>query len=72
MISPNVTVICHSSPNNSNLIDISGFDEKYIKSGPVLIGDDVWVGAGTTMIPNVAIGNSSIIGQSSLVNYCVS
>lgn len=34
---------------------------------PVIIGDDVWVGANATILPGVTIGNFSIIGAGAIV-----
>lgn len=36
-------------------------------SGPVQIGDDVWIGSGATILPGVTIGNNSVIGAGSVV-----
>lgn len=67
-ISPYVTVVCSSSPNNSNLQQIDGFNEKYIKSLPVSIGDDSWIGSGVIVLPGVSIGRGCIVGAGAVVN----
>ncbi|RZV12711.1 acyltransferase [Aliarcobacter butzleri] len=67
-ISPNVTIICASSPNNSNLSKIKElYDSSIITSSKVIIEDDVWIGANVVILPNVTIGKCSIIGAGSLV-----
>ncbi|MCT7590683.1 DapH/DapD/GlmU-related protein [Aliarcobacter butzleri] len=67
-ISPNVTIICTSSPNNSNLSKIKElYDNSIIASSKVIIEDDVWIGANVTILPNVIIGKGSIIGAGSIV-----
>lgn len=38
------------------------------KKNYIDIGDDVWVGCGTTILPGSKIGSGSIIGANSLVN----
>jgi maltose O-acetyltransferase len=40
----------------------------YTKIGVVEIGDDVFIGANSTILPNVKIGSNSIIGANSLVS----
>lgn len=40
------------------------------KSG-VLIGNDVWVGAGATILPGVRVGNRAVIGANSVVTRSV-
>lgn len=39
--------------------------------GKVIIGDNVFVGANTTILPNVVIGNNVIIGAGSVVTHSV-
>ena len=34
----------------------------------IIIGDDVWLGKGVTVLPGVKIGKGSVIGTNSLVN----
>lgn len=43
----------------------------YTKIGIVEIGDNVFVGANSTILPNVKIGNNSIIGANSLVSKSI-
>lgn len=40
--------------------------ELYSK-GPVIIGDNVWIGEGACILPNVTIGNNCVIGANSVV-----
>lgn len=37
-------------------------------NGPIIIEDDVWIGANCTITDNVKIGNGAVIGANSLVN----
>ncbi len=39
----------------------------YTKIGQIHIGDNVFIGANTTVLPNVRIGDNSIIGANSIV-----
>jgi acetyltransferase-like isoleucine patch superfamily enzyme len=38
-----------------------------VKSSPVIIGDNVWIGYGAVILPGVQIGDNAIIGASSVV-----
>lgn len=35
---------------------------------PITVGDNVWFGAGVTVLPGVTIGSNSVIGAGSIVN----
>ena len=35
--------------------------------GPILIGDDVWIGANAVILPNITIGQGAIIGANAVV-----
>lgn len=43
----------------------------FVSRGGVMIGDDVWVGAHTTVMDGVRIGRGAVIGAHSLVNKSV-
>jgi acetyltransferase-like isoleucine patch superfamily enzyme len=40
-------------------------------NGPIVIEDDVWIGANCTIADNVTIGKGSIISANSLVNKSI-
>jgi acetyltransferase-like isoleucine patch superfamily enzyme len=70
-ISPDVKIICVSSPNNSLLLKLPGFVQHYVKSAPVVIDDDVWVGTGAIILPGVQIHQRAIIGAGAVVTKSV-
>ena len=37
------------------------------RSRPTIIGNDVWIGRGATIMPNIKIGNGAVIGACALV-----
>lgn len=47
--------------------DIPMMEQGLFSKGPVVIGDDVWLGAGATVLDGVKIGRGSIIGAGALV-----
>lgn len=61
----------------SNKVTVLAHDDSirmftgYRKIGTVEIGDNVFIGANTTVLPNVKIGNNVIIGANSLVNKSI-
>ena len=70
-ISPDVKIICASSPNNSNLLRIPGFKRSFVRSAPVAIDDDVWVGTGAIILPGVRIHQQAVVGAGAVVTKSV-
>ena len=61
-IGPNVTILIHSDPYPSKLNNL------YPKSWKkVHIGENVWIGACSTILGGITIGNNSIIAAGSVV-----
>ena len=58
-----VTVMAHDASTKKIL--------GYTKIGSVTVGDNVFVGANTTILPGVKIGNNVIIGAGSVVTHSV-
>lgn len=56
----NTTLLFHDASIKKEL--------KYVKIGKIIIGDNVFVGAGSIILPNVSIGNRVIIGAGSVVS----
>ena len=59
-LGPGVSII--SSNHNTNNL------RKHKKGKPIVIGNHVWIGANSTILPEVTIGDNVIIGANSLVN----
>lgn len=59
-----------------SLMDIAPSDRPLYSSGPVIIGDNVWIGEKASIMPNVTIGKGCIIAANAVVtkdipSYCV-
>jgi maltose O-acetyltransferase len=59
---PRVHILAHDGSLNRTAI-------KCTRVGLVSIGDNVFIGAGTIVLPNVSIGNNVIIGAGSVVSH---
>jgi len=58
-LAPRVHVLCHDASTKNHI--------NYTKIGKVTIGNNVFVGANSTIMPTVTIGNNAIVGAHSLV-----
>lgn len=64
---PRVTFVCDSAPNASRLARLPEVQQRMIRKGPIVVGDDAWIGTGATILPGIRIGEMSVIGAHSLV-----
>jgi maltose O-acetyltransferase len=62
-LAPRVHILCHDASTKGFL--------SYTKIGRVTIGNDVFVGAESVILPGVTIGNNVIIGANSTVTHDV-
>lgn len=60
-MAPRVHILCHDASTKTFL--------NYTKIGRVTIGDNVFIGADTVVLPGVTIGNNVIIGANSTVTH---
>ena len=59
-----ITALNHNFADPSQRIDTQGVSTK-----PIIIDDDVWIGANVTVTPGVSIGSHSVIGAGSVVTH---
>ena len=58
-VGPNVSIISM----NHDIYDYN----KYIKSDPIKISDNCWIGANVTILPGVNIGHNTVVGAGAVV-----
>ncbi len=65
-ISPRVTFVMHTQPNESRIVP-------YVNShqGSINIGSDAWIGTGAVILPNIMIGEGAVVGANSVVTKSV-
>ena len=59
----NSTILLHDASIKKEL--------KHVKLGKITIGNDVFIGAGSIILPNVSIGNKVIIGAGSVISKSI-
>lgn len=62
-IGPNVTLVLSSDANYSKLMEVIP-----PIVGSITIKNDAWIGAGSVILPNITVGQMSVVGAASLVN----
>jgi acetyltransferase-like isoleucine patch superfamily enzyme len=66
MIAPHCVIV--EGSHEFRKLDVPMLLAGDFSKGPIIIEDDVWIGANCTILQNVRIGKGSIIGANSLVN----
>ena len=65
-VSPRVTFVLHTQPNNSRIVP-------YVNSrkGSITVGEDAWIGTGAVILPDVTIGQGAVVGANAVVTRSV-
>jgi len=71
-LAPNVTIVLTSHPNNSKLRDLKKTYHFIEVFGKTSILHDTWIGAGVIVLPNVIVGEFSVIGAGAVVTKNIS
>ncbi|HET7039766.1 MAG TPA: acyltransferase [Gemmatimonadales bacterium] len=61
-IAPRVTLVTSSHPNDSRIRPFAP-----VVRAPIIIEEDVWLGAGVVVLPGVRIGRGAVVGAMSVV-----
>lgn len=61
-ISPRVTFVMHSQPNESR---ITPYVHSY--KGSITVGSDAWIGTGAVILPGVSIGEGVVVAANAVV-----
>jgi virginiamycin A acetyltransferase len=57
--------------NKKVTIEIPADSSKFRRELPIIIGNDVWIGAGAIILPEVTVGDGAIIGAGTVVTHDV-
>lgn len=60
MLAPRVTLLCHDASTKKHI--------GYTKIGKIVIGDNVFVGANSVILPGVRVGDNVVIGANSTIS----
>lgn len=65
-VAPRVTFVLHTQPNDSRIAP-------YVNShkGDITVEPDAWIGTGAVIMPDVTIGEGSVVGANSVVTRSV-
>lgn len=67
-IAPGVILVTNSSPNNSALLrGHPQVRDRLLKTAPITIEEDVWLGAAVVVLPGITIGRGAIVGAGAVV-----
>lgn len=66
MMGPDVLIL--SANHRTASVEIPMTDQGFESTAPVIIADDVWIGARAIILPGVTVGSGSIIGAGAVVS----
>jgi acetyltransferase-like isoleucine patch superfamily enzyme len=58
---------CFITDHNHGIAADRRIDQQGAEAAPVVIGSDVWLGAGVVVLPGVTIGDGAVVGANSVV-----
>ena len=64
-------VLMFTSNHRTNRFDLPMGLQGFEETKPIVIGDDVWIGARVTILPGVHVGNGAVIGAGAVVTKSI-
>ncbi|MDY0290966.1 MAG: acyltransferase [Desulfuromonadaceae bacterium] len=71
IVAPYIVFVASSYPDNSRLASHTDVKGQIQKNAPIVVGDDVWLGAKAVISPGVKIGSLSIVAAGAVVRQDV-
>lgn len=65
-IGANVIFMSATSPDNSVLYDHPDL-QRAIKTEPIVIGNDCWIGSGSIFMPGITVGDKAVVGAGAVI-----
>jgi len=62
---------CHITDVNHGIVSGVLIRKQTYESEPLIIGNDVWIGAGCSILPGITIGDGAVVGARSVVTHDV-
>lgn len=60
-------VLIYATNHRTSRTDVPMNEQGFTEASPVVIGDDVWIGARVIILPGVAVGPGSILGAGAVI-----
>lgn len=70
-VGPYVVFVASSYPDNSRLAEHPEVARMIRKTGPIMVEDDAWIGAGAVIFPDVHLGHGCIVAAGAVVRQNV-
>lgn len=64
-------LLCYTQNHAFDLMDVPMIDQGFSEAKPIVIGNDVWIGARVIVLPGVTIGDGCIIGAGAVVTKSI-
>ncbi len=66
-LGPGITFVASSEPSHSRLMHHPQLQAAINHNGPIVVEDDVWIGAHAVLMPGIRVGRGAVIGSGAVV-----